>query len=105
MATDRPSVTGRTAGVKSFIRRFRTEILAEWRVAARHIPAARQLSAVIVVDHMPELLDQIGDLADVLARERPTQETFETARRHAIDRLEAGFDVAAVVEEVSLLRA
>ena len=91
--------------VRSFIRRFRTEILAEWKLVARGIPVAKTLPAIDLLDHVPELLDEIADLSDVFAAQPDIATPVDTARRHAIDRLAAGFDVTAVVDELSLLRS
>jgi PAS domain S-box-containing protein len=90
--------------VRSFLRRFHNEILAAWRRLARELPAARQMSTVSLTDHVPEMLDQIAELADVLVHEGHP-EPLAMARRHAIDRLQAGFDITAVVSELSMLRA
>jgi PAS domain S-box-containing protein len=90
--------------VKPFIGRFRDEILDRWKAAARSIPAARPLPAVTLLDHMPQLLDQIAEVAETIVAQAPPEEAFATAQRHAIDRLEEGFDIAAVVVEMSLLR-
>ena len=90
--------------VRSFVRRFRTEILAAWRLLAREIPVAQDLSPVVLVDHIPELLDQIGDVAEEIANASPQPRTLVTARNHALDRINEGFDVSAVVRELSLLR-
>jgi PAS domain S-box-containing protein len=96
--------TTRPAHVKSFVRRFRTDILAQWRVQARELPGARDLSPVVLVDHVPELLDEIAIIADVLLDDSTNESPFETARRHAVDRLGEGFDIEVVVREMSLLR-
>lgn len=104
MTIGNSGVSAKTLVVKSFIRRFRTEILAEWKLEARAIPAAQQLPAIMLVDHLPELIDQIADIADAIATDDTLESSFETAQRHAIDRLEAGFDIAAIVAELSLLR-
>lgn len=90
--------------VRSFVRRFRTEILAAWRQQAREIPVAHDLPPVVLVDHIPELLDQIADVAEALASTHVEPGPFETARHHALDRIGEGFDVSAVVKELSLLR-
>lgn len=93
-----------TSGLHGFIQRYRNEILAEWRRLARaSIDAARDLAPVALGDHIPELLEQIAEIADAVLgnRELPV---FDTARRHAIDRLGVGFDVSAVVQELSNLR-
>src|SRR5882762_5300662 len=89
--------------IKSFLRRFRTEILAEWRRMVREIPIARDMPGVSLVDHLPELLDEIAGVAEQLLNERAVA-IPDAARRHAVDRLGAGFDVFAVVHELSLLR-
>lgn len=91
--------------VRSFIRRFRSEILVEWKgIARRTIPVAHDLPPVALVDHIPELLDELADIADEVASEHPDAGKFETARRHALERLGEGFGVAAVVQEMSILR-
>lgn len=94
----------RGAAVKIFVRRFHTEIIAEWKTLARTLPAARQMNAIALVDHIPEMLEQIGDVAAAIAAELPTDATLEMARRHAIDRLQAGFSISTVVDEMSMLR-
>jgi PAS domain S-box-containing protein len=91
--------------VRSFVRQFRTEILAEWKRIARTIPAASDLSTITLTDHIPDLLEQVADIAEQLADDVITPRHLETARRHALDRLGAGFDVGAVVHELSMLRA
>jgi PAS domain S-box-containing protein len=92
------------ATIRSFIRRFRTEILAEWMLAARDIPVAKPLPEVTLVDHLPELIDGLAELAEMLVAGKPVDGEIETARRHAIDRLAEGFGISAVVAELSLLR-
>jgi PAS domain S-box-containing protein len=94
----------RLSPVRSFVQQFRGEILAAWRRAARTLPAAEDLDAVTLLDHIPALLDEIGEIAAELAIDEPVDPVFETARRHALDRLNEGFDIAAVVSELSLLR-
>jgi PAS domain S-box-containing protein len=90
--------------LRDFIRRFREDILREWRTAALGISAARDLGPVALVDHIPELLDQIADIPEVIANGGAEQPAFGSATRHALDRLADGFDVSAVVKELSLLR-
>jgi signal transduction histidine kinase len=78
--------------------------MAEWRRAARELPVAKELGSVTLIDHIPELLDEIAEIAEqIVSDEVPTQ-PFETARRHALDRLAEGFDIWSVVRELSLLR-
>ena len=91
--------------VESFLRRFHSEILSEWRGGAPDIvrmPAG--LSSGEVIDHIPDLIDELASVAQQIAEDPAQPTTFETARRHALDRLGEGFGVAAVVKELSLLR-
>ncbi|HEY0476500.1 MAG TPA: PAS domain-containing protein [Kofleriaceae bacterium] len=89
--------------VRSFLRRRRAEILADWRRMAREIPVTRDLSPVSLVDHLPELLDEIASVTEQLLGNGEVG-TPDAARRHAVDRLGAGFDISAIVHELSLLR-
>jgi PAS domain S-box-containing protein len=102
----------RPSTVRLFVRKFRDEILDEWRRAARRLPIARDMTAAALLDHIPALLDQLAEIAEEMtihavgaagatAVEPPV---FEAARRHALDRLSEGFDAATVVSELSLLR-
>jgi PAS domain S-box-containing protein len=97
-ATARPSV------VNSFVRHYRNEIVAEWRLVARELPVARDMSQGMLVDHIPDLLEEIADIAEELAVAGGARGTVETARSHALERLAQGFDVALVVQELSMLR-
>jgi PAS domain S-box-containing protein len=92
------------ATVTGFVRRFHNEILAEWKHQARALPAANQMSALALIDHVPEMLEQIVELADAIAHRAPLGPSLTVASRHALDRLQAGFDVSAVVDELSMLR-
>ena len=89
--------------IKAFLRRFRTEILANWRRLAREIPVTQDLPPVSLVDHLPELIDEVASVTEQLLDDR-IPALPDAARRHAVDRLGAGFDVSAVVHELSLLR-
>jgi PAS domain S-box-containing protein len=89
--------------ILAFVRRFRDEILTEWRQGARELPVARNLSMTSLVDHIPEVLDEIGSIAEELVAQRsPSVPT--AARSHALERLAEGFDIGTVVSELSMLR-
>lgn len=91
--------------MKSFVRRYHSEILAEWKALARKLPVAGELSPAALADHVPELLDEIAEIAEEIAADAgPVQRTAETARQHALHRLAEGFDITLVVRELSLLR-
>lgn len=83
---------------RTFLGRRRNEILAEWQQRAKLLPAARGLSTVVLLDHVPQVLDELAARIDDPRTDLPM------AARHAVDRLEEGFDVGAVIDELSLLR-
>ena len=92
-------------GVRSCIRRFRTEILAEWRRETRDaIKPASRLSPVALVDHVPDLLDQLADITELLLDSDHAPPDLSIAREHAVERLAEGFDVGAIIHELALLR-
>jgi PAS domain S-box-containing protein len=86
------------------VREFRDEIIAGWRAAARELPSAKDMSAATLLDHVPDLLDEIADIAEEIAASERATPVLEAARRHALDRLGDGFDIATIVRELSLLR-
>jgi PAS domain S-box-containing protein len=90
--------------VRAFVRELREEIIALWRDAARELPSARDMSALTLLDHIPELLDEIADIAHEIAASASPTPVLEAARRHALDRLGDGFDITTIVRELSLLR-
>lgn len=95
----------RTAStLRAFIQRRRLEILAKWRGAARSMRPARNLSPVALLDHIPDVLDALADIAEEILAGTADPRTFATARPHALDRLAEGFDISTIVEELSLLR-
>jgi PAS domain S-box-containing protein len=93
------------SGVRAFLRTTRAEILSRWRARAAEIPVSSELTSVRLVDHVPELLDQLGEIAEELARDPTAKAGFETARNHALDRVADGFNLTEVIHELSLLRA
>jgi PAS domain S-box-containing protein len=103
MTNDEPPTLA--SGVRGFIRRFRCEILAEWETRARALPAAHDLSATVLVDHIPELLDEVAVIAEDLLTQETKRSDLPKTRRHAAERIAEGFDVAAVLDELSQLRA
>ncbi|HEY5926602.1 MAG TPA: PAS domain-containing protein [Kofleriaceae bacterium] len=90
--------------VRSFLREARAEILAEWQQRVRELPGARRLPAPVLVDHIPEVLDEIADTVEQSEVRRPQTEELPSSQRHATNRLGDGFDLPALVDELSLLR-
>jgi signal transduction histidine kinase len=84
--------------------RFRTQIVAEWQSVARGMASATRLPRQILIDRIPELLDQVAELAEQLERDPSSTAALDTARRHALERVRDGFSLSDVVTELSLLR-
>lgn len=85
-----------------FLRENHDAILASWLESAARAEAAAGLSQPQLVDYLPALLERI---ADEIEERGPTRDLArEAARWHAIDRLAEGFDLSAVVRELSMLR-
>src|SRR5262245_9125114 len=86
--------------LREAIRTERDAIVARWTEAIRDVAAANQLTYAALVDHIPALLDDIADALD-----RGDGDVRGAPEKHALDRLEAGFDVAQVVRELAELRS
>src|SRR5687768_11613354 len=86
------------------IERRRKEILLEWEAAVRRLPPAQGMSRLRLLDHVPRLLDRIAQVADELMAGRAPGMPESDANRHALERLEAGFDLGQVITEFSFLR-
>ena len=93
-----------TTTIESFFQRARAEILEHWKRIARTIPAAANLPPQQLLDHVPELLDQIAANAARIAAGNSDTSLWETARRHASERIGEGFPVSALVSELAMLR-
>jgi PAS domain S-box-containing protein len=87
-----------------FIHEHRGEILAAWEKQIRAMPTARDLDRPALIDHLPQLLDRIAQMADELAAGGHPQLPRDVAEVHAIERLGEGFDLGQVVFEYSVLR-
>jgi PAS domain S-box-containing protein len=87
-----------------FIRERHASILNDWEGAVRTLPVARKLNGPALLDHIPDLLSRIAEMADELAAgKRPTLPKHN-AHEHALDRLGEGFDLREVVAEYGTLR-
>ena len=82
-----------TPHLSALIRGRRSEILARWESGVRALPHAVNLDRPRLLDHIPELLDRIASL-----------DVEPLANRHADARLEEGFDVLEVIDELGVLR-
>lgn len=91
-------------GLAAFIRLNSAAILAEWQEVVRVLPAASKLERPALLDHVPDLIERIAELAEEIAAGGSPELPRQAAERHAIDRLDEGFDLAEVVLEYSVLR-
>jgi len=92
------------AGTADFMRRRGREILEDWERDVRVVPRARELSKPALVDHIPNLLERIAQLADHASMGQPAELPRADAEKHAIPSLDEGFDLSQVIREFSILR-
>lgn len=87
------------------IRDRRGEILREWEVRTRELPITSHLDRPALVDHVPQLLEAIADMAEKGGgAHTPLALSSAVLEQHAFDRLDAGVDLAEVVSEYAVLR-
>lgn len=98
------SPADRSPSLSSILRERRAEILAEWARLARTVPPAARLSEAALIDHMPQLLDRIAELADQLACGDPAALPEREAAKHARQRWRKGYELHQVLREHALLR-
>jgi nitrogen-specific signal transduction histidine kinase len=79
------------------------DILNRWERAVRLLQPARELSGRVLRDHLPQLLDRIARALRTV-REGDSTNLDEYPDVHALDRLDAGFDLETVIREFAILR-
>jgi two-component system, OmpR family, phosphate regulon sensor histidine kinase PhoR len=87
------------------IQQRRGELLEKWRSEVCRLPAARNLDAPTLNDHLPLLLDQL--VAALVARETESVLDLQlehSPQIHGTQRLRDGFDIVEVVAEYNILR-
>ncbi|HXU69071.1 MAG TPA: ATP-binding protein [Polyangia bacterium] len=92
------------AAFVTFIREHRDDVLREWERRVRALPPAADLDTASLIDHLPHLLEEIADLADAALGGDEKAASCNQPDRHAIARLDQGYDLGHVVTEYSLLR-
>lgn len=99
--------TGQTQGsvrLGAWLREHREEVLESWHRAARLAPKAKTVDPARLMDHLPQLLDQIiraaSDAEEGDAVHLPEREPMI----HALTRLDEGYDLTEVVDEYARLR-
>src|SRR5438445_12938903 len=91
--------------LSDFLRDHRDEILEAWETSVRSLRAARDLPRPILIDPLPQFIDDLADYVDHLrAGIADAEPPYEDSRIHALERLEVGYDLLEVVEEYGILR-
>lgn len=96
--------SGENSVLAPFIRRRSWDIIRRWEDGARKNRAARALSEPALLDHVPHILEDMARMAEELAQGKRSQPAVDNIERHALARLEEGFDISQVVAEFSMLR-
>ena len=95
------SSTSASKSLAEFLRRNRDRAMAEWERAVRAIPAAALLDPGELRDRIPLLFDRVLDLVEG----RPTSPSSDIPDRHAVERLQEGFNLEQVGWEYWALRS
>jgi signal transduction histidine kinase len=103
MEDDPQHRASKTLWLSDFIRAHKGEILTDWMTAIRTLPIARDLAHPVLLDHLPDLLERIAEMADADDGERPSL-PVDASTAHALVRLEEGYDLGEVVTEYAVLR-
>ena len=99
------SLPGEVRGrLSDFLRERREDILAEWEATVRKMGAARDLERPLLLDHMPQFLENLADYVAEMRAGMSVPPPDEYPRIHALERLELGYDLSEVVVEYAILR-
>jgi hypothetical protein len=87
--------------LSEFMRARRQEILDQWAQAVRAFAVAEEISEPRLMDHLPDLLDE---LADFVCADSGASNMRGLPKIHALERLDVGFDLKQVAHEYAILR-
>ena len=87
-----------------FLRERKDEILLDWERIVRRMDVAQRLERPLLLDHMPEFLDDLVHFVDDTRKGHDVGPPEQYPRIHALERLEIGYDLAEVVAEYAALR-
>src|SRR5205807_3719488 len=90
--------------LSDFLRAHRERILSDWVDAVRVLEPAKDLDQPVLLDSLPQFLDELADFLDDVRAGHPAKEPVNPHTIHALDRLEVGYDLTEVVEEYAILR-
>jgi len=83
----------------------KAEIIDQWKVPASKLPRAQRLDELLLLDHMPQLLQELSSaLINAYNSSMLEMRAHESAREHGAIRFQLGFDVEEVIAEFGLLR-
>ncbi|MDY7229038.1 PAS domain S-box protein [Hyalangium rubrum] len=86
-----------------FIQARQAAILEEWERRARSLPVAKHLQRVALRDHIPQILERIS-LVVGSSYPGTRGKLEELPDKHALERLDEGYDLRTATEELSALR-
>src|SRR4051812_1714781 len=98
------AATAEPRRLADFLRENKKEILRQWAAEVRKIRAARNLDEPILLDHLPEFIEDLAEYVDDVRHGEQIGPPEERPRVHALERLEVGYDLAEVVAEYAVLR-
>jgi signal transduction histidine kinase len=93
------------ANLSDFVREHKEKILRTWKeIVSRRFADALREPEPLLIDHLPELLERIGE---VLARRGSASTALisDASERHALVRLAEGRDLTELIEEYGALRS
>src|SRR5215470_1392742 len=99
-----PGILEEARRLPDFLREHRDQILESWERSVRTLRAARDLPRPVLIDHLPQFIDDLADYVDELRAGLDVDPPREESRIHALERLEIGYDLVEVVEEYGILR-
>jgi PAS domain S-box-containing protein len=89
--------------LSEFIQSRLSAILSEWERRARSFPVAERLRGSVLRDHVPQILERITVMLqrlDTVGLEM----LLELPDKHALERLDEGYDLRSATDELSALR-
>ena len=87
-----------------FLRHERINIMARWETEVRRLHPAEFLTRPILLDHIPEFLDQLAAFVSDARENHDATPSDEFPIIHALERLDLGYDLSEVVAEYAILR-
>lgn len=87
------------------IERERDALLTVWRALVRELPAARNLDAPTLNDHIPHLLAELASALQAGSDETIAEALFDASPpAYGVQRIKDAFDIEEVVAEYNILR-